>query len=102
MTEDFRGVINNLGEKLTPNEIREIMKEADLDGDGFIDYAEFVKLLMSKWINEFILSFKILQKFNINITQLFSHLKIRVLHFLSHHLFSLYCNWSRLEGCSCW
>ena len=50
MTEDFRGVINNLGEKLTPNEIKEIMKEADQDGDGSIDYAEFVKLLMSKWI----------------------------------------------------
>ena len=48
MTEDFRGVINNLGEKLTANEIREIMKEADGDGDGSIDYAEFVKLLMSK------------------------------------------------------
>ena len=48
MTEDFRGVIGNLGEKLTPNEIKEIMKEADQDGDGSIDYAEFVKLLMSK------------------------------------------------------
>lgn len=48
-TEDFRGVINNLGEKLTANEIKEIMKEADQDGDGFIDYAEFVKMMMSKW-----------------------------------------------------
>ena len=58
MTEDFRGVINNLGEKLTPNEIREIMKEADQDGDGFIDYAEFVKLLMSKWNKVCNLDFK--------------------------------------------
>ena len=49
LTDDFLGVINNLGEKLTPNEIKEIMKEADLDGDGSIDYAEFVKLMMSKW-----------------------------------------------------
>ena len=49
-TEDFRGVVGNLGEKLTPNEIREIMTEADQDGDGFIDYAEFVKMMMSKWM----------------------------------------------------
>jgi len=35
------------------------MKEADQDGDGSIDYAEFVKLLMSKWIKlGLILKFK--------------------------------------------
>lgn len=47
-TEDFRGIINNLGEKLTQSEIKEIIKEADLDGDGNIDYMEFVKMMMSK------------------------------------------------------
>lgn len=47
-TENFRDIINNLGEKLTQSEIREILKEADLDGDGNIDYMEFVKMMMSK------------------------------------------------------
>lgn len=47
-TEDFKGIINNLGEKLTQSEIKEILKEADLDGDGNIDYMEFVKMMMSK------------------------------------------------------
>jgi len=47
-TDDFRGVINNLGEKLTSNEIREILTEADMDGDGHIDYLEFVKMMMNK------------------------------------------------------
>ena len=28
-TEDFRSIVNNLGEKLSPNEIREIIYEAD-------------------------------------------------------------------------
>ena len=46
--EDFKGVVGNLGEKLTPNEIREIIREADKDGDGQIDYVEFVKMMMAK------------------------------------------------------
>ena len=46
--EDFRGIINNLGEKLTQSEIEEILKEADLDGDGTIDFNEFVKMMVSK------------------------------------------------------
>ena len=35
---------------LTENEIQEIMHEADKNGDGVIDYKEFVKMMMSKWI----------------------------------------------------
>ena len=46
--EDFRGIIENLGEKLHSNEIREIMNEADIDGDGTIDYMEFIKMMVSK------------------------------------------------------
>uniref|UniRef100_A0A7S3FYP0 Calmodulin n=1 Tax=Strombidium rassoulzadegani TaxID=1082188 RepID=A0A7S3FYP0_9SPIT len=47
-SDDFRSVIDNLGEKLTENEIKEIIDEADVDGDGHIDYMEFVKMMMSK------------------------------------------------------
>ena len=31
-------MMTSLGEKLTEEEISEMMKEADLDGDGFIDF----------------------------------------------------------------
>ena len=48
VTENFRAVINNLGEKLTENEIKEILNEADGDGDGYLDYLEFVKMMVSK------------------------------------------------------
>jgi len=41
-------VLSNLGEKLTAAEIREIITEADMDGDGHIDYMEFVRMMMSK------------------------------------------------------
>ena len=35
---ELRNVMTSLGEKLTEEEISEMMKEADLDGDGFIDF----------------------------------------------------------------
>ena len=37
-----------LGEALTEDELREFMKEADLDGDGRLNYNEFVKAMTSK------------------------------------------------------
>ena len=43
---ELRGVIVNLGEKVDEDEIEEMMKEADDDGSGFIDYKEFVAVLM--------------------------------------------------------
>ena len=35
---ELRNVMTSLGEKLTEEEISEMMKEADLDGNGFIDF----------------------------------------------------------------
>jgi hypothetical protein len=32
------------GEKLTDNEVDEMIREADVDGDGQINYDEFVKV----------------------------------------------------------
>ena len=46
--EEFRSIVNNLGEKLTSMEINEIIREADQDGDGDIDYMEFVRMMMNK------------------------------------------------------
>jgi len=40
-------VMKNLGQELTDEEIDAMMKEADTDGDGAIDFEEF-KALMSK------------------------------------------------------
>ena len=36
-----------LGEKLTEEEVDDIIGEADLDGDGHLNYEEFVKMAMS-------------------------------------------------------
>ncbi|GFQ06757.1 calmodulin [Phtheirospermum japonicum] len=35
-------VMTNLGEKLTDEEVNEMIREADVDGDGQINYEEFV------------------------------------------------------------
>lgn len=40
----------NLGEKLTDEELEQMIKEADLDGDGQINYDEFVRIMLaSSW-----------------------------------------------------
>lgn len=42
----------NLGEKLTDEEVEQMIKEADLDGDGQVNYDEFVKMMMTiGWLN---------------------------------------------------
>jgi len=37
-----------LGEKLSQSEADEMLKEADLDGDGMVNYNEFVMILTSR------------------------------------------------------
>lgn len=46
---ELRHVMTNLGEKLTDEEVDEMIREADVDGDGQINYEEFVKVMMAKW-----------------------------------------------------
>ncbi|XP_064623001.1 calmodulin-A-like [Lineus longissimus] len=39
---ELRHVLSGLQEKITDDEVNKIIREADLDGDGQIDYAEFI------------------------------------------------------------
>jgi calmodulin len=43
---ELRHVMTNLGEKLTDEEADEMIREADVDGDGQINYDEFVKMMV--------------------------------------------------------
>lgn len=42
---ELKHVMTNLGEKLTDKEIDDIFCEGDVDGDGQIDYDEFMKMM---------------------------------------------------------
>ncbi|KAF1860631.1 hypothetical protein Lal_00021676 [Lupinus albus] len=44
---ELRHVMMNLGEKLSDEEVEQMIKEADLDGDGQVNYDEFVKMMMN-------------------------------------------------------
>ncbi|XP_059484906.1 calmodulin-beta-like isoform X1 [Neocloeon triangulifer] len=45
---ELRHVMTNLGEKLSDEEVDDMIKEADLDGDGMVNYEEFVMILTAK------------------------------------------------------
>jgi len=47
-TQELREVMKSLGEQLTNAEVEEMMREADADGDGQIDFYEFVKMMGGK------------------------------------------------------
>ncbi|KAK9146558.1 hypothetical protein Sjap_006461 [Stephania japonica] len=44
---ELRHVMINLGEKLTDEEVEQMIREADLDGDGQVNYEEFVRMMMA-------------------------------------------------------
>jgi calmodulin len=39
--------MTSLGEKLSEEEVDEMIREADVDGDGQINYQEFVKMMVT-------------------------------------------------------
>merc|ERR1712232_1412284 len=45
---ELRHSMTNLGEKLSDLEVDEMIRGADQDGDGQINYDEFVKMMMAK------------------------------------------------------
>eukprot|EP01123_Difflugia_compressa_P011852 TRINITY_DN4865_c0_g2_i1.p1 TRINITY_DN4865_c0_g2~~TRINITY_DN4865_c0_g2_i1.p1 ORF type:complete len:150 (+),score=44.91 TRINITY_DN4865_c0_g2_i1:149-598(+) len=43
--DELRKVMKKLGEKVTEDQLKEMIKAADINGDGLIDYHEFVKMM---------------------------------------------------------
>jgi calmodulin len=46
--DELRHVLQNLGERLSEEELAEMLREADADGDGQINYSEFAKVMLAK------------------------------------------------------
>ena len=46
--DEFRTVLQNLGEKFTEGEIEEMIRQADTDGSGSIEQDEFVAVMRLK------------------------------------------------------
>eukprot|EP00091_Calanus_sinicus_P017097 TRINITY_DN36897_c0_g1_i1.p1 TRINITY_DN36897_c0_g1~~TRINITY_DN36897_c0_g1_i1.p1 ORF type:complete len:111 (-),score=54.26 TRINITY_DN36897_c0_g1_i1:31-363(-) len=43
---ELKKVVSMLGTMLTKEEVEDFMKEADVDGNGKLDYDEFVKMML--------------------------------------------------------
>eukprot|EP01114_Cavostelium_apophysatum_P005865 TRINITY_DN1702_c0_g1_i3.p1 TRINITY_DN1702_c0_g1~~TRINITY_DN1702_c0_g1_i3.p1 ORF type:complete len:160 (-),score=21.65 TRINITY_DN1702_c0_g1_i3:121-564(-) len=44
---ELRHIMSNMGEKLTDEEVDDMLRECDVDSDGKINYVEFVKTLVA-------------------------------------------------------
>lgn len=47
-TKELRHIMTTIGDKLTDEEVDQMIEEADIDGDGIINYEEFVRMMMAK------------------------------------------------------
>jgi calmodulin len=47
-SSELRHLMTTLGDKLTEDEVDEMIREADFDGNGIINYEEFVRMMMTK------------------------------------------------------
>ncbi|KAL5267202.1 hypothetical protein ACHWQZ_G004296 [Mnemiopsis leidyi] len=45
---ELKHVMTNIGEDMSDYEIKEMIKEADLDGDGKLNYDEFLNIMLAK------------------------------------------------------
>jgi calmodulin len=54
---ELRRVMTNLGEKLTDDEVEDMIKEADIDGDGMVNYNGEFSVVNVIVVAEILLSF---------------------------------------------
>ena len=47
-SSELRQVMLNLGEKLSEEEVEMMIKEADTNGDGLVNYDEFISMMNAK------------------------------------------------------
>merc|ERR1711894_184586 len=47
-TKELGMVMNSLGQKPTPQELENMIKEVDIDGNGEIDFDEFLAMMAKK------------------------------------------------------
>ena len=45
---ELKNIMLNIGNNWSENEINELLRDADIDMDGYINYEEFVRTIMSK------------------------------------------------------
>ncbi|OEL35348.1 Calmodulin [Dichanthelium oligosanthes] len=45
---ELRHMMANLGEKLTDEEVDDMIREADTDGDGLVSYEEYKRMMLSE------------------------------------------------------
>ena len=45
---ELKHIMMTIGDKMTEEEAQEMINEADIDEDGFINYEEFVRMMMAK------------------------------------------------------
>ena len=46
--QELKHVMTSLVEKVTDEEVEEMIREADIAGDGYINYEEFVRMIINK------------------------------------------------------
>lgn len=49
LIDELKEILLLLGENLNENEIELFFRDANVKNDGYIDYKDFIKLLLSKW-----------------------------------------------------
>jgi calmodulin len=49
--EEFREIITKIGTKLKQSEFDEMMREADIDEDGYVIYSSFINMITQRSIN---------------------------------------------------
>ena len=47
-TDELKHIMMTIGDKMTEGEADEMIHEADIDGDGTINYEEFVRMMMAR------------------------------------------------------